>query len=135
MIRKLWQRIFATARGDIGRQGEKLATRYLADLGYRILEHNLSTRQGELDLVATTPDQRTVVFVEVKTSEGQPTSHLPEWRVDHRKQKQIINLAAHWCRRAKLDDLAVRFDVIGVNLPHDGQPVIRHIPGAFESHV
>jgi putative endonuclease len=138
---KFWHRIVSTFRrgpNDIGRQGEKLAADYLIKQGYRILERNLTTKQGELDLVATTADQMTVVFVEVKTSQIVSHYHLPEFRVDHRKQRQIISLAAHWCRRAKLGHLAVRFDVIGVNIPAqppEAKPIIRHIQGAFESQV
>lgn len=135
MIRKLWQRLFGCAPDSPGRRGEKLAAQYLRQQGYRILERNLKTPQGELDLVALTADQKTVVFVEVKTSIETNHYHMPEFRVDIRKQKQIVKLAAHWCQRAKLQSLAVRFDVIGVNLPPDQEPVIRHIESAFESHV
>lgn len=135
MIRKLWRRFFPQPRLDPGSRGEKLAADYLVAQGYRILERNLKTRQGELDIVAVTADEKTVVFVEVKTSLEHNPYHLPEFRVNFHKQRQLINLAAHWVRRAKLGALAVRFDVIGVNLPPDGQPIIRHIQGAFESHV
>ncbi|HAI10084.1 MAG TPA: YraN family protein [Phycisphaerales bacterium] len=135
MIRKLWHRLFGNRKAPPGQRGEKIAADFLKAQGYRILERNLKTPQGELDIVALTADQKTVVFVEVKTSVEIHHYHLPEFRVDHRKQRQIVNLAAHWCRRAKLDDLTIRFDVIGVNLPPEIEPIVRHIPGAFDSHV
>ena len=141
MIRKLWRKISEGFRerfrgqGDIGRQGEKLAAAYLIDKGYRILERNLTSRHGELDLVATTADQQTLVFVEVKTSLQVNAYHLPEFRVNQHKQRQIVSLAAYWCRSAKLKHLSVRFDVIGVNLPPNAKPIIRHIQGAFNSYV
>lgn len=135
MIRRIWHRLFGHKSTDPGRRGEKLASDYLLAQGYRILERNLKTPQGELDIVALCANEQTVVFVEVKTSIKVHPYHLPEFRVDDRKQRQVVNLAAHWCRRARLETLAVRFDVVGVNLPPDEEPIIRHIQGAFESHV
>ena len=49
----------------LGRSGEDRAARHLAGLGYRVLERNYRTPQGEIDLIALDGD--TVVFVEVKT--------------------------------------------------------------------
>ena len=135
MIGKLWKFLFQTQKDNIGRRGEKLAANYLTENGYHILERNLTTKQGELDLVATTPDQKTVVFVEVKTSQKKNPYHLPEFRVNHQKQRQIINLAAYWCKQSKLGHLAIRFHVIGVNLPTDDKPQIRHHEAAFNSYV
>jgi putative endonuclease len=135
MIRRLWQKLFKRRPLSIGQRGENLAVEHLKQSGYRILERNLKTQQGELDIVALSADQKTVIFVEVKTSIENNTYHMPEFRVDHRKQRQVVKLAAYWCRRAKLEHLAVRFDVIGVTLPPHQQPEIRHFEGAFESHV
>lgn len=135
MIGKLWQVLFRSSKKNLGSQGEKLAANYLTQKGYRILERNLTTKQGELDLVATTPDQKILVFVEVKTSQKVHHYHLPEFRVNHHKQRQIINLAAYWCKQSKLGHLPVRFDVIGINLPVNEKPQIRHLEAAFDSYV
>ncbi|MFH0905363.1 MAG: YraN family protein [bacterium] len=48
----------------LGRQGEDQAARFLEAQGYRIVSRNLTTRFGEIDLVAQ--DQGVLVFVEVK---------------------------------------------------------------------
>ncbi len=135
MIRQLWRKLTQRKPRSIGQRGEQLAADHLKQNGYRILERNLNTKQGELDIVALTADQKTVVFVEVKTSVETDAYHLPEFRVDHRKQRQLVKLAGYWCRRAKLENLMIRFDVIGVSLPNGKEPQIRHIKGAFESHV
>lgn len=53
------------ARGALGRYGEDLAARLLADAGMAVLERNWRCRAGEIDIVARDGDA--VVFCEVKT--------------------------------------------------------------------
>jgi len=101
--------------------------------GYRVIAENLRNRFGEIDIVAMAPDKRTVVIVEVKSAQNAGT--LPELRVDQKKQKRLTALAAQFVRRYKLQDCPVRFDVVGVSLPTDADPEIRHYQAAFESHV
>jgi len=101
--------------------------------GYKILKRNLRNRFGEIDLVAEAPDKRTVVIVEVKSAQNADVQ--PELRVDKRKQKRLIALAAQLVRRYKLQDRPIRFDVVAVNLPKGQEPIIRHYLAAFESHV
>src|SRR5699024_3511090 len=50
---------------ELGRAGEELAARRLAELGWTVLERNLRLTSGELDIVAL--DGSTLVFAEVKT--------------------------------------------------------------------
>lgn len=118
-----------------GSRGEKAAARFLKKQGYKILARNLKNAQGEIDLIAQGPDQRTIIIVEVKSR--LPGSNAqgprPEVRVNEHKQRQLNILAMQFIRRYRLHDRPVRFDVIGVDLSDDGEPVIRHHPGAFES--
>ena len=117
-----------------GQLGEKLAERYLKSLGYKTIARNLSSRLGEIDLLMTAPDRRTIVFVEVKTAAPGRTSKVPpEHRVGHAKQRKIAQLAARLIARHKLTDRPIRFDVVGVTLHADQAPEIRHYPAAFES--
>ena len=51
---------------ELGRAGEELAGEHLRRLGFRVLERNVRTREGEIDLIAF--DGRTLVFAEVKTA-------------------------------------------------------------------
>lgn len=114
-----------------GAQGERLAAGHLKKQGYRILASNLRLAGGEIDILALSPDGRTVAVVEVKTS---ITHALPELRVDAGKQRRLAQSAVVAARRFKLMDRIIRFDVIAVVLPRGDAPlVIRHIPGAFES--
>lgn len=123
-----------------GRAGEREAARHLRRAGYRLLGRNLANHLGEIDLLAVDPDGRTVVFVEVKARRigaGGPAreSLRPEFHVNQAKQRKLVALAAGELRRRRLTDRPVRFDVIGVDLPRRGKPVVRHHVGAFMSPV
>lgn len=53
-----------------GKQGEKIAERYLCQRGLKLLARNYSSGRGEIDLIFR--QDQWMVFVEVKTrSEGQ----------------------------------------------------------------
>ena len=45
--------------------GEKIAQKYLKNNGYKIIENNYYTRNGEIDIIAN--KEKYIVFVEVKT--------------------------------------------------------------------
>ena len=47
-------------RRELGQRGEEIAAQHLESLGYRVLERNYRTRDGELDLIAC--DGRFLVF-------------------------------------------------------------------------
>lgn len=72
---------------DIGKQGEKLAEAYLANLGYHLLYRNWRYGRYELDLV-TTKNERLHV-VEVKYRTGKPFGH-PEEAVTKKKIKSLL---------------------------------------------
>ena len=72
---------------NLGALGERLAERKLKKNGYVILAKNHRTRFGELDLVAV--DERTIVFVEVKTRSTLDAG-LPTEAVDD--EKHIVRL-------------------------------------------
>lgn len=126
LLARLWSRPFA-------RRGEDAAAAHLRRQGYRILGRNLRSRIGEVDLLAEAPDGRTIVVVEVKAGHGGPLP--PEIRVGPVKQRRLTALAAHLARRHRLTQRPIRFDVIGVDLPAEGPPRIRHHINAFAAHV
>ena len=39
-------------RHEVGRLGEDIATKYLENLGYDIIERNFMAKQGEIDIIA-----------------------------------------------------------------------------------
>ncbi|MEX0653346.1 MAG: YraN family protein [Phycisphaeraceae bacterium] len=120
-------------RRSLGGRGERVAAKHLKRQGYRVVARNLRCKVGEIDLLAEAPDGRTVVVVEVKAGRGGPLP--PEVRVGAAKQRKLVSLAVQLVRRHRLHRRPIRFDVIGVDLPARGKPVVRHHVGAFEARV
>ncbi len=113
---------------NVGRRGEDLAAEHLERLGFRVLERGYRTRHGELDIVAA--DERTLVFVEVKTRRGGPP-----WESLHlAKQEKVRRMALSYLRHAvdRPFRQTIRFDAIGVILDRRGELVrLDHLEGAF----
>ncbi len=129
----LLQRIFGKRDNSLGARGERAAERFLKQRGFRILERNLSVGDDEADLVALDPDGRTIVVVEVKTRRDDGIA--PEASVHKVKQHRLTRLAMRLQKQERFRDRPFRFDAIAVVWPAHAkaEPVIRHIPGAFES--
>ena len=115
-------------RLTLGRLGEEAAAKYLKRQGMKVIEKNLRTPVGEIDLIAK--DKTTLAFVEVKTRRGNAFGS-PAEAVGPRKQHQISQ-TAKWYLNDKGDQgLQPRFDVIAISVNgNDFQ--IDHIPDAFE---
>ena len=116
-------------RRATGIKGEEEAARFLARCGYAILDKNVRTRAGEIDLVAK--EGKTLVFVEVKTRKdlaGDP----PQAAVNARKQNRLGKLALGYLKLRRLREMPCRFDVVAVIVNDEGGvKAIRHIPNAF----
>ena len=116
-------------RRATGIRGEEEAARFLARCGYAILDKNVRTRAGEIDLVAK--EGKTLVFVEVKTRRdlaGDP----PQAAVNTRKQNRLGKLAHGYLKLRRLREMPCRFDVVAVIVNDEGGvKAIRHIPNAF----
>jgi putative endonuclease len=112
-----------------GIKGEEEAARFLARCGYAILDKNVRTRAGEIDLVAK--EGKTLVFVEVKTRkdlEGDP----PQAAVNARKQNRLGKLAHGYLKLKRMREMPCRFDVVSIIVNDEGGvKAIRHIPNAF----
>ena len=115
---------------NLGALGERLAERKLKQNGYVILAKNHRTRFGELDLVAV--DERTIVFVEVKTRSTLDAG-LPTEAVDDKKQEHISKAAMEYLRRHHLRPIKCRFDVFAIDFADNRQkPNVIHYKNAFE---
>jgi len=117
------------ARLSLGRMGEDAAAQYLQRLGMTILQRNLNTPVGEIDLVAH--HRRTLVFVEVKTRRSSAFGS-PAEAVGPRKQRQIIRAANWYLNNNPAKSLQPRFDVVSI-LVKGSDVEVEHIPGAFEA--
>ena len=126
-----WRRVVTPRdpRHQFGQASEQLAAQFLLEKGYRILERNLRTSLGELDLVAE--DNGVVVFVEVK---GRTTDAFGGalFAIHHRKREKLVKLASQYLAQRHWSEKACRFDVVLVQ----GQPatpaLIEHLQDAFD---
>ncbi len=120
---------------DTGRRGEALAAEYLRERGFKIIDRNVANphgkRLGEIDIVAQIKGE--IVFVEVKTLvawEG-GAEYLPEHQVTRSKLAKLERIAEYYLRQRGWVDQSYRFDVIAITLPHEGEPLIRHLEQVF----
>lgn len=122
-----------TGRKALGVLGEAAASEWLVARGYDVLDRNVRTRFGEIDLVVRCGDL--VVFVEVKSRTGTGFGH-PGEAVAAPKQRRLARLASAYLLTHSLSGCAMRFDVIAVHAAPDGGVVqIEHIPDAFQATV
>ncbi|MDX9865245.1 MAG: YraN family protein [Anaerolineaceae bacterium] len=103
-------------RQAIGRKGEDLAAAYLTQRGCVVLERNVRTVYGEIDLVVM--KGKSLAFVEVKTR----TSRLfgyPETGITEAKMIHMINCAENYLQQHPEYDMPWQLDVISVELGKD----------------
>ena len=97
-------------RERIGKEGERVACKYLQEHGYALIERNWRCPFGEIDIIAR--DGGTLAFVEVKRrsrsgyggAEGALTIH---------KQRRIVTAARMYLSQTQ-SDLPVRFDLVAI---------------------
>jgi putative endonuclease len=113
-----------------------IAAQRLERSGYRVLQANYRTRDGEIDLIARRG--RVLVFCEVKTVVSRATGRGPAYALEavgRAKRAQVRRLAKSWL--AEHAALArgcpnVRFDAIGVTLSGSGAVLeLDHVENAF----
>jgi putative endonuclease len=112
----------------LGKEGERIAERYLLKKGYKLVERNYRCASGELDLIFL--HRRVVVFVEVKTRTGSGFG-TPFEAVEFRKQQKMIQAAQYFLAQKGLEQRDARFDVVGISWP-GREPSVEHIENAFE---
>ncbi|MDI9587521.1 MAG: YraN family protein [Acidobacteriota bacterium] len=78
----------------LGQIGEELATAFLQDQGWQIIDRNYRRKGAEIDIVARDP-KRGVVFVEVKTRKSDSAGSAWE-SITERKMDRIRRGAATW---------------------------------------
>ena len=118
------------AKDDLGRRGEDTAAEYLRDAhGMVVLSRNWRCREGELDIVATDPENRLVVC-EVKTRSGVGFGE-PAEAVTERKARRIRRLARAWMAAHHVGWVEIRFDVVAVLMPPGRETTIAYYPAAF----
>jgi putative endonuclease len=113
---------------DLGNSGEDAACDYLTGLGFKIMERNFRSQQGEIDIIAR--DKNFLVFVEVKSysfrSYGSPLG-----AVRKSKRQSIIHAAQTYLYKNKIKNTNCRFDIISIYRNYSGSINIEHLKDAF----
>ncbi|BBO89198.1 YraN family protein [Desulfosarcina ovata] len=97
---------------QFGKKSERLAAEYLKLNGYRILETNYRTRQGEIDIIAR--EKGTIVFVEVKARSSRSFGN-PKGAVTPAKQRKISMAALEYLKQSGQTGASARFDVVAID--------------------
>ncbi|BBC32637.1 UPF0102 protein STRIP9103_07119 [Streptomyces graminofaciens] len=121
----------SNARGALGRYGEELAARRLAEAGMTVLERNWrSGRTGEIDIVARDGDALVVCEVKTRRAGAAGVFEHPMAAVTPTKAERLRGLAERWVQEhGGAPPGGVRIDVVGVVLPERGAPVVEHVRG------
>lgn len=100
---------------SLGNWGESLAAEYLRHKGFQIVDQNVYSRYGELDIVALeeTREGKVLVFVEVKTRSTTSFGY-PEAAVDSHKQQHLLRSARAYCQEHEQLPDVWQIDVISI---------------------
>lgn len=116
-------------RLNLGRAGEQLALDHLLRKGLRLEQKNYRVRSGEIDLVMWHGE--ILVFVEVRTRSDNHFGEAVE-SVLRRKRRKIVTVARHFLKEKGIgEEVRCRFDLVGILLRPEHEPVIEHIANAF----
>lgn len=98
-------------RKQTGNAAEAAAARYLQGRGVRIIDRNVFSRGGEIDLIGL--DQDVLVFFEVRFR-GQGSLSSGAESIGHRKQQRLIRAASFYIHRHNLWQRDARIDVVSM---------------------
>jgi putative endonuclease len=120
----------AARNSSLGRYGERVAARHLAQAGLTVVDRNWRCELGEVDLVLVErrPVDDLVVVCEVKTRTGHVGGH-PVEAVGAGKAERLRHLGTRWLEAHDLCRRELRVDVVGVLLTGPGRPVVTHLRG------
>lgn len=99
---------------DLGKLGETYAALKLMQQGWHLIDRNWHSRQGELDLVMITPEQK-LVFVEVKTRRSVQYG-TPLEAITKEKQSKLHTAGMQWLEKFGNDipHYRIRFDAVSI---------------------
>jgi putative endonuclease len=119
-----------TRRKDLGDWGETYASNYLEGLGYEVLNRNVRTPYGEIDIVAKEKNQ--LVFIEVKTRSSKKYGN-PEDSITEAKILHLIESAESYLQDNPEYSEDWRVDVIAIQVdPQKNSPSLTHFENALK---
>ena len=101
---------------SVGAGGEAFARNYLDKIGYIIIDTNVYSRWGEIDIVAKKGVK--IYFIEVKTRHFMRQG-LPYEAVRIPKLFHLMRSIQHYIKTHNLDKYRFQLDVIAIILNHD----------------
>ena len=113
-------------RRALGAFGERVAARFLTDLGMTVLDRNWRCNRGELDIVAR--DGSSLVVCEVKTrTSGRYGTPFEAITAD--KAARLHRLGRRWAaeHRDQIGALRLRVDVVAVTAGARGAVEVDHL--------
>ena len=113
-------------RKQTGQQGEDIATTYLIQRGYELIERNWRCPVGELDIIME--KGAAVVFIEVRTRRSGRFGSAEE-SITPAKQARLVEVAETYLQTKEWLPRSWRIDVIAVGLGSQ-PPRINHIENA-----
>ena len=114
---------------ELGKWGEDEAALYLENEGYVIIDRDWKIGKRDLDILALSPDGKTLAVVEVKTRSGDEYQQ-PEEAVDGRKMRNLAIAANAYVKEHQVDK-ELRFDIISVvGVGHQVEH-LEHLKDAF----
>ena len=96
---------------ETGKEGENIATSFLQNKGYKILQRNFKCYYGEIDIIAK--DKEEYVFIEVKTRSSSIYGK-PKEAVDKAKKRHIYKSAEYYSYFNHIENKPIRIDVIEI---------------------
>ncbi|MDF0752188.1 YraN family protein [Marinobacter sp. 71-i] len=100
-----------TTRKSTGDHAEGVAARYLQTRGVTILERNVFSRGGEIDLIGR--DNDTLVFFEVRYRGSGSLTGAAE-SITLTKQKRLVRAASFYLHKHGLWNTNARIDVVAI---------------------
>ncbi|OGZ73400.1 MAG: hypothetical protein A2908_02395 [Candidatus Staskawiczbacteria bacterium RIFCSPLOWO2_01_FULL_38_12b] len=73
-------KVFTSETQKIGKEGEKIAEKFLVKHGFSILDRNYTKKWGEIDIIAKKAQK--VYFIEVKSVSSTHTNTLDSYRAE-----------------------------------------------------
>lgn len=119
----------------LGNKGEEIASKFLREKGYEIVERNFKNNKGrqigEIDIIVKKNEE--IIFVEVKTREMEKYGKsLPEENITRSKLHKLDKIANSYIKMKNLWNYPYHFDAISVWLDQSGKNAkIKHIENIF----
>lgn len=96
---------------EIGVLGEKIASKFIAEKNYIILDKNYKITNGEIDIIAKRKD--IIVFIEVKARSNLKYG-IPAEYLTRKKRDRITKTAKFYILSHNLNNYIFRFDLVEI---------------------